>query len=155
MQNWPYCSGITLSLSNKLFLCQGMNMYQKRIQVLEEANLKTISGNLNQIVRRMNAIGNVYKTDVEEEKNWWNRWGIHSSKTAALIFTKPPFHRHPKVTLLSNSFSFAAMRQSFCGAISFKKLIINYLDFINCWIIKRSFFNKRIFQNNFNCFSRL
>lgn len=32
-------------------------------------SLGKISGNLNQIAKRMNATGNVYKADVEEEKS--------------------------------------------------------------------------------------
>lgn len=33
------------------------------------ATLGKISGNLNQIAKRMNATGNVYKADIEEVKN--------------------------------------------------------------------------------------
>ena len=48
--------------------------------------LGKISGNLNQIAKRMNATGNVYKADVEEVKKLmkqvWDTQKIHALKTA-------------------------------------------------------------------------
>ena len=67
--------------------------------------LGKISGNLNQIAKRMNATGNVYKADVAEVKKLMKQvWDtqkamlakqssfniIFSKKSAALFFSKPP-----------------------------------------------------------------
>lgn len=47
------------------------------------ATLGKISGNLNQIAKRMNAIGNVYKADVEEVKRLMKQvWDTQKSMLA-------------------------------------------------------------------------